>query len=217
MPRHAPKLECTEEDRDRLIALSKGRTTESRMVERARIILACLDGKEIQQVARELRLSVVTVSRWRSRFALFGVRGLQDGLRPGKPPKYGSEFRGRVLKLLEQPPPEGYSHWEGPLVAEQLGASVHAVWRVLRCEGIYLQRLRSWCVSTDPEFATKAAEVVGFYLNPPLNAIVLSVDEKPSMQAIERTVGYVETDSGAVVLGNHPKPAIHNHLKTGQR
>ena len=87
----------------------------------------------------------------------------------------------------------------GPAVAEQLGASVHAVWRTLRREGIYLQRLRSWCVSTDPEFAPKAAEVVGLYLNPPVNALVLSVDEKPSIQALQRPSGYVETDSGAVV------------------
>src|ERR1039458_10388006 len=66
-------------------------------------------------------------------------------------------------------------------------------------EGIYLQRVRSWCVSTDKEFAPKAAEIVGLYLNPPVKALVLSVDEKPRMQAIERTSGYVETDSGAVV------------------
>jgi transposase len=199
MPRHAPKLECAAEVREQLVGLSKGRIVESRVVERARMILACLDGKEIQQVAKELRVSVVTVSKWRSRFALFGIRGLQDNLRPGKPAKYGRAFRDRVLKLLEQPPPDGYSHWEGPLVAERLGASVHAVWRVLRREGIYLQRLRSWCVSTDPQFAVKAADVVGLYLDPPLNAIVLSVDEKPSIQAIERSTGYVETDSGAVV------------------
>src|ERR1017187_9804291 len=83
----------------------------------------------------------------------------------------------------------------------KLDASVHAVWRVLRREGIYLQRRRSWCVSTDKEFAPKAAEVVGLYLNPPVNAVVLSVDEKPSIQAIERTSGYVETDSGKVVRG----------------
>ena len=199
VPRHAPSLECSQEVRGQLIALSRDRGAESRWVERARIILACLDGKEIQQVARELRVSVVTVSKWRSRFALFGVRGLQDRLRPGKPAQYGSDLRDRILKLLEQTPPEGYSRWEGSLVAERLGVSVHAVWRVLRREGIYLQRLRSWCVSTDPEFGAKAAEVVGFYLNPPLNAIVLGVDEKPGIQAIERTMGYVETDSGAVV------------------
>ena len=70
-------------------------------------------------------------------------------------------------------------------MAEKLDANVHAVWRVLRREGIYLQRRRSWCVSTDQEFAPKAVEVVGLYLSPPVNAMVLSVDEKPSIQAIE--------------------------------
>ena len=168
-------------------------------MERARIILLCLEGKEIQQVARELLISIPTVRKWRERFGLFGRRGLRDEPRPGKPVKYDRAFRDRVLAQLEQPPPSGMSHWDGPAVAQKLGSSVYAVWRVLRKEGIYLQRLRSWCVSTDKEFAIKAADVVGLYLNPPLNAIVLSVDEKPGIQAIERPSGYVETDSGAVV------------------
>ena len=169
------------------------------MAERARIVLACLDGKQIQQVAREVGTSIPTVSKWRGRFAQQGLVGLRDRPRSGKPPRYGPAFCDRVLALLEQPPPAGLSHWDGPTVAEALGASVHAVWRVLRREGIYLQRLRTWCVSTDPEFAAKAAEVVGLYLNPPLNALVISVDEQPSIQAIQRPSGYVETDSGAVV------------------
>lgn len=169
------------------------------MVERARIVIACLQGKEIQQVAREVGASVPTVSKWRRRFARDGVEGLRDRARSGKPATYGAPFRDRVLALLEQPPPVGQGHWDGRAVAETLGASVHAVWRLLRREGIYLQRLRTWCVSTDPEFAPKAAEVVGLYLNPPLNALVLSVDEKPSIQALQRPSGYVETDSGAVV------------------
>jgi transposase len=169
------------------------------MVERARIVLACLEGKEIQQVAKELGTSIPTVSKWRRRFAQQGIGGLRDRARPGKPPIYGAQFRDRVLALLEQAPPVGQAQWDGPSVAKRLGGSVHAVWRVLRREGIYLQRLRTWCVSTDPEFATKAAEVVGLYLNPPLNALVISVDEKPSIQAIQRPSGYVETDSGAIV------------------
>jgi transposase len=201
MPRHAPPLECSAEDRASLVAITKSRTVEARAVERARIILACLEGKEIQQVARELGVSIPTVTKWRRRFALWGVRGLRDQPRPGKPPTYNAAFRNRVLALLEQPPPPGLSHWDGPAVAEKLNASVYAVWRVLRREGIYLQRLRSWCVSTDKEFVPKSADVVGIYLNPPLNAVVLSVDEKPSLQAIERSSGYVETDSGAVVRG----------------
>ena len=187
------------EERASLVDLTKSATAEARVVERARIILACLEGKEIQQVARELRVSVPSVSKWRKRFSLWGLRGLRDQSRPGKPVKYDTDFRNRVLALLEQTPPPGMSHWDGPAVAEKLGGSVHAVWRVLRREGIYLQRRRSWCVSTDKEFAPKAAEVVGLYLNPPYNAVVLSVDEKPSIQAIERASGYVETDSGKVV------------------
>jgi transposase len=201
MPRHAPELECSAEDNAGLVAVAKSQTAEARAVERARIILACLEGKEIQQVAQELGVSIPTVTKWRKRFALWGLRGLQDQPRPGKPVTYDATFRDRVLSLLEQPPPAGMSHWDGPAVAEKLNASVYAVWRVLRREGIYLQRLRSWCVSTDKEFAPKAAEVVGLYLNPPINAVVLSVDEKPSLQAIERSSGYVETDSGAVVRG----------------
>ena len=84
-------------------------------------------------------------------------------------------------------------------MAAALHGSVHAVWRVLRREGICLQRQRSWCVSTDKEFAAKAADIVGLYLNPPEKALVISVDEKPSIQALERKTGYVETDSGQIV------------------
>jgi len=169
------------------------------MVERARIVLACLENKEIQQVARETGTSIPTVSKWRRRFAQAGAGGLYDRPRSGKPAAYDAAFRDRVLALLEQTPPAGVGHWDGRAVAEALGASVHAVWRLLRREGIYLQRLRTWCVSTDPEFAPKAVEVAGLYLNPPLNALVVSVDEKPSIQALQWPSGYVETDSGAVV------------------
>lgn len=91
--------------------------------------------------------------------------------------------------------------WDGGSLATALGVSDDAVWRVLRKEGIQLQRHRSWCVSTDPEFAAKAADVIGLYLNPPQNALVLSVDEKPSIQALERTRGYVQTSSGKIVQG----------------
>src|SRR5580658_394575 len=199
MPRHAAAISCSAEVRAELLAISRSRTQEARMVERARIILACLEGKENQQVAAEQGVSLPTVGKWRRRFSAAGRQGLQDRPRSGKPPTYDAAFRNRVLELLEKSPPPGLAHWDGRTVAESLGASVHAVWRVLRREGIYLQRLRTWCVSTDPEFAPKAAEVVGLYLNPPLNALVLSVDEKPSIQARQRPSGYVETDSGAIV------------------
>src|SRR5271169_3386857 len=105
MPRHAPVLECSAEDKASLIAISKSRAEEARTVERARIILARLEGKEIQQVARELSVSIPTVTKLCKRFSLWGLRGLRDDPRPGKPTKYGAEFRNRVLTLLEQPPP----------------------------------------------------------------------------------------------------------------
>jgi transposase len=169
------------------------------MVERAQIILGCLAGQRVKEVARACHTRPNTVIKWRQRFAQRGLAGLRDAPRPGAKRVYGEAFRNRVLALLEQPPPPGQASWDGPAVAATLKGSVHAVWRVLRQQGICLQRQRSWCVSTDQEFAAKAADIVGLYLNPPEKALVISVDEKPSIQALERKTGYVETDSGKIV------------------
>jgi transposase len=129
------------------------------------------------------------------------MQGLSDRARTGKPPRYGVEFRNQVLKVLEEKPPSGQALWDGESIAARMKASPHAVWRILRKEGVCLQRQRSWCVSTDPEFAAKAADIVGLYLNPPEMALVIAVDEKPSIQALERATGYVVTDSGKIVRG----------------
>jgi len=169
------------------------------MVERARIILGCLAGQRVREVARQCHTRPNTVIKWRQRFASQGCRGLRDAPRPGAKRRYDETFRNRVLAVLEQPPPAGQATWDGPAVARVVDGSVHAVWRVLRQEGICLQRQRSWCVSTDQEFVAKAADVVGLYLNPPEKALVISVDEKPSIQALERKTGYVETDNGKIV------------------
>ena len=181
--------------------LAASRTEAKQMVERARIILGCLEGKRVQQIARECGTRPNTVIKWRQRFVQGGLAGLRDAPRPGAKPVYGADFRNQVLAVLETPPPAGQACWDGPAVAAKLDGSVHAVWRVLRQEGICLQRQRSWCVSTDKEFAAKAANIVGLYLNPPENALVISVDEKPSIQALERATGYVETDNSKIVRG----------------
>jgi len=202
MSRVAAAINCTAEDRKELERLSKSRTDEARMVERAKIILGCLAGRRNDEVAREFGIQAATVGTWRKRFAGEGLAGLRDRPRPGKPAVYPMpELRQRILKQLEAPPPAGLSGWDGGTLAEALTVSDDAVWRVLRKEGIQLRRHRSWCVSTDPEFAAKAADVIGLYLNPPQNALVLSVDEKPSIQALERKTGYVCTSSGKVVRG----------------
>jgi transposase len=201
MARNAPATTCGPEDRQELERLAGSRIEAKQMIERAQIILGCLAGRRVNEVARACRTRSNTVIKWRQRFAQHGLAGLRDAPRPGAKRIYGEDFRNRVLALLEQPPPAGQASWDGPAVALALGGSVHAVWRVLRHEGICLQRQRSWCVSTDKEFAAKAADIVGLYLNPPEKALVISVDEKPSIQALERKTGYVETDNGKIVRG----------------
>ena len=201
MARVAVSLFCTADVMAELERLSCSRSGEVRMAERARVVLACLAGKRNDEVAREVGVRPNTVGQWRQRFAAQGIMGLRDQPRSGKPVKYGAELRDRVLAQLELPAPAAMASWDGGSLALALGVSDHAVWRVLRKEGIQLQRHRSWCVSTDPEFAAKAADVIGLYLNPPQNALVLSVDEKPSIQALERARGYVQTSSGKIVQG----------------
>jgi transposase len=201
MARRPPVPICSEKDRKTLEVWAHSRTEEARLVERANIIVGCLEGRSVSQIARDLKIRPNTVIGWRRRFEKEGIQGLHDRPRSGKPPHYGGEFRNQVLALLEQPAPPGQANWDGKAIGERLNSSLHAVWRVLRKEGICLVRHRTWCVSTDPEFSAKAADVIALYLNPPEAALVLSVDEKPNIQALERATGYVETSSGKIVRG----------------
>lgn len=202
MPRIAIPLKCEPKVMQELERISKSRTEEIRLVERAKIILCCLSGKRNDEVAAELDTQPLTVGLWRKRFAAHGLAGLYDKPRSGKPAKYqATELRQRIISKLEEPPPAGMAAWDGGTLAKALAVSDDAVWRILRKEGIQLRRHRSWCVSTDPEFSAKSADIIGLYLAPPQKALVLCVDEKPSMQALERTVGYVQTSSGKIVRG----------------
>ena len=194
-------LETTADEHQELRRLAQSRRTPHGKAVRAKILLQCLQGIRHTVIAGTLGVGLSAVSKWRGRFARHGIKGLEDRPRSGKPVKHGRELRGRVLALLELPPPAGQACWDGPAVALRLQVNVHAVWRLLRAEGICLQRQRSWCVSTDPEFVPKCADIVGLYLDPPLNALVISVDEKPSIQALQRAVGYVQTSNGKVVRG----------------
>ena len=174
-----------------LTSLARGKKIQARLKERARIVLRGIDGVGIKDTAKETGLDKDTVCLWRCRFLTAGVAGLQDRPRSGAPRKHGPELRERILARLELAPPEGFGHWDGPLLATTLGVAAWRVWETLRIEGICLARRRSWCVSRDPDFAAKAADVVALYLSPPENAIVFSVDEKPSIQAIMRPAGFV--------------------------
>lgn len=191
----------SEDERVELEGWLRSPTTEQRLAFRARVVLAAADGEGSASIARREKVRHNTVSTWRIRFAESGIAALQDQQRSGRRRQYGAETAERILAKLDEPPPEGYSTWNGRLLAEALDVPPDQVWRCLRRLGVQLQRRRSWCISTDPEFGTKAAEIVGLYLDPPENAIVLCVDEKPSIQALERAQGYLRLPNGKAVRG----------------
>jgi transposase len=203
--RHATPIELSAEERGTLENWVRASTTEQRLVSRARLILAAAEGDTTTALAQRFRVRPATVSQWRRRFAAQRLVGLQDRPRPGPRRRYGEAAEGHILALLDQAPPSGYATWSGRLVARGLGdVSARQVWRVLARHRISLQRRHSWCISTDPQFAAKAADLVGIYLAPPDQAVVLCVDEKPSIQALERAQGYLRLPNGQALQGyNH--------------
>jgi len=192
----------TIEERQKLVETVHTRTAPFRRVQRARIILLAADGMANKAIAHEVGLSRAMVVRRRQRFLESRLSALEDAPRSGKKPRYNRDTERRILALLDADPPAGYSSWTGTLVARQLGdVSSDHVWRVLRLHGIHLQRRHSWCISTDPEFTQKAADIVGLYLEPPKGAVVISVDEKPAIQALERAQGWLRLPDGQALRG----------------
>jgi transposase len=207
----AVEVRLKPEERAVLEAWLRAPTTEQRQAFRTRIVLLAAEGRSTRSIARELGTMPRTVSCWRIRFAAQGLVGLEDKRRPGPAPKYGAETNRRILALLDEPVPKGFARWTGPLIAEALG-DVHEqqVWRFLRDQKIDLAGRKSWCESDDPEFVAKAAEVVGLYMAPPDNAIVICVDEKPSIQALERAQGYLKLPNGRALSGHS-----HDYKRNG--
>lgn len=203
MPRKPTPIHLSDIERVQLKNWVAQPKTEARFADRARMILWAAEGLSNKLIAERLGTRVARVSKWRTRFDQERLAGLADDFRPGISPKYGSETRARILRQLDEAPPKGYSTWSGPLLAQALGdVSVHQIWRELRALGISLARRHSWCVSTDPEFAQKAADIVGLYLDPPENAVVIAVDEKPCIQALEREQGWIRLPNGKALSGH---------------
>ncbi len=195
----------TTEERKKLGEIVRTRTAPFRKVQRARLVLLAEDGMANKAIAQEVGLSRAMVVRRRRRFLESRLDALEDAPRSGKKPRYDRNTERRILALLDTDPPAGYGSWTGTLVAHQLGdVSSDHVWRVLRRHGIHLQRRHSWCISTDPEFTQKAADIVGLYLEPHEDAVVISVDEKPAIQALERAQGWLRLPNGQALRGfNH--------------
>ena len=200
--REATPIVVSAQERTALETWVRAPTTEQRLVERARIVLLAADGMASRAIAREVGCARGVVSRWRVRFAKDRLAGLADAPRSGKPRRYGEDADRRILALLDRPPPVGFARWTAPLLATALGdVSDQYVWRFLRAQRIDLAGRKCLCLSSDPEFAAKAAAIVGLYLAPPENAIVLAVDEKPAIQALERAQGYLKLPNGRSLHG----------------
>ncbi|MHC2274760.1 transposase [Bradyrhizobium diazoefficiens] len=198
----AREVRLSRKDRKVLEACCRSPVTLQRDLKRARIVLLAADGRSTRSIAKEVGVQPRIVSLWRHRYADHGLEGLQDKPRPGKQPIYTKTTDKRILKLLDKPPPQGFARWTGPLLAEALGdVDVQYVWRFLRSHKIDLVARKSWCESNDPNFTAKAADVVGLYVAPPAKAIVLCVDEKPSIQALERAQGYLKLPNGRALTG----------------
>ncbi|MDI1265450.1 MAG: IS630 family transposase [bacterium] len=199
----AREVRLRPKDRAALLARVGSPTAAQRDVRRARIVLMAAEGASTRSIAAEVGVQPRIVSNWRARFAEEGLAGLAERKRSGKAPTYGASTGKRILALLDRPAPRGYARWTGPLIAAALGdVGVQYVWRFLRAHKIDLAGRKSWCESDDPEFAAKAADVVGLYLAPPEKAIVLCVDEKPSIQALERAQGYLKLPNGRALTGH---------------
>jgi transposase len=198
----ATAIILTAEERAVLEALCRSTKTEVRMRDRARIVLLAAEGVATREIGRIVGCTTGTASKWRVRYARARLAGLDETGHRGAAPKYGAAEQKRILAMLDQPPPDGYANWTAPLLARALG-DVHEqyIWRFLRARKIDLSGRKSWCESNDPEFVAKAAEIVGLYMAPPENAVVLSVDEKPSIQALERAQGYLKLPTGRALIG----------------
>ena len=186
MPRIAPSINLDHMQRTQLQQLVRAPSTAQNVALRARIILAAADQQSNQEIARGLELPEITVSKWRRRFARLGLEGLQDARRSGRPARYGPEVWEKVQRRVCQQP-EFQSRWSVRTLARELGLSSTTVHKILVESHLQPHRLRTFTFSPDPDFEAKLLDIVGLYLNPPENALVLCVDEKTGIQALDRT------------------------------
>ena len=183
------EIEVTAADRAQLEAIVADRNSPQKHVWRARIILATADGSGTAAIMRRADVSKPSVWRWQERFMTAGVDGLlHDKTRPARiPPLPKAMVEAVVTRTLEQAPPGEVTHWTAPAMAMASGLSVSSVQRIWRAHGLRPHQVRSFKLSNDPAFAAKVEDIVGLYVDPPAHAVVLSIDEKSQIQALDRT------------------------------
>ena len=198
----APPLAVSESEAEALRSMTRAGTTEQRTAMRARIITRAAEGAAHVVIAAELGVSVPTVLLWRRRFREQGLAGLADAPHPGRPRTYGREVRERILaETLTRP--EGTTHWSTRRLAVRVGVSASTVARVWQEGRLKPHRVETFKYSRDPQLVAKVTDVVGLYLAPPERAIVLSVDEKTQIQALDRTAPMLPMKPGQVERHTH--------------
>jgi transposase len=186
--RVAPAIHLSPEVRTELQSLVRRRTTPVRVVERCRIVLLSADGLQDKQIAERMSVTPRMASRWRSRFLAQGVTGLvKDAPRPGRTPTISAEKLSEIVAKTTQSTPPNATQWSRSTMARLVGISESSVGRIWRGHGLKPHRIESFKISNDPEFAAKLENIVGLYLDPPEHALVLSIDEKSQIQALDRT------------------------------
>ena len=171
-----------------LQVISRSSKAEKRLVERVNIILTWYDGLSYKQTLKKLGVSEVIIRKWRKRFSENGLEGLKDAPRSGKPSTISATAKARVIKLATKKPKNGYTNLSQRRIAEEAGMSQSKVNQLLKRADLKPHKIDYWCgKSTDPEFESKMIEIIGLYMNPPENALVLCVDEKTQIQALDRT------------------------------
>jgi len=192
-------LNLTDDERSQLSSLARSRTLSHALVARAKVVLWSAEGESNSQIAARLHWTKATIGKWRQRFVKYRVTGLYDELRPGRPRTIEDEQVTALLKRTLARKPAGGTHWTVREAARASGISKSTVHRVFQAFALQPHRTRSFKLSTDPFFVEKVRDIVGLYLNPPDHALVLCVDEKSQIQALNRTqpvlpmgLGYVE-------------------------
>jgi transposase len=210
MPSPLPvPIELTAEERALLQAWERRRTSAQALALRSRIVLAAAEGPNNTEIARELGIAVSSVRRWRNRFAEHRLDGLTDEPRPGQPRKITDEKVEEVIVKTLETTPSDATHWSTRSMAAEVGLNQTAVHRIWKAFGLQPHRQDTWKLSRDPQFIEKVRDVVGLYLHPPERAVVLCVDEKSQIQALDRTAPILP------MLPGVPERATHDYKRSG--
>jgi transposase len=204
-----PELALTDEERTTLERWARRRTSSQALALRCRVVLACAEGASNAAVATRVGISRPTVTKWRARFVARRLEGLADEPRPGAARTITDEQVEQVLVATLETTPKDATHWSTRSLARQLGMSQSAISRIWRAFGLKPQLVDTFKLSTDPQFIEKVRDIVGLYLNPPQAALVLCVDEKTGVQALDRTAPILP------LLPGTPQRATHDYTRHG--